>query len=80
MKADNTSTGHNRTIRLTEIPGLPSELTITVNYVQVANDGDAVKKAVCLDGVVIPEIVRALNNCHDLDGFFKGLKSENKPG
>lgn len=66
MKADNTITGHNRTIRITGIPdpkgeGFLPELTITVNYVQQPNEGGSVYKAVTLDGVVIPAIIEALN-------------------
>jgi hypothetical protein len=56
MKADNTSTDHNRTIRLTEVPGDVPELLITVGYVQTN-----VPVAITLDKVVIPAIIEALN-------------------
>jgi hypothetical protein len=59
MKAENTTTGHNRTIKITEIPGpYLNKLTITVNYV----DGGCVVKARTLDSIIIPEIIKALNN------------------
>lgn len=66
MKAENKTTEHNRTIRLTEIPDpddkrLLPELTITINYIQ----GDGVPildKAVTLDSVVIPLIIEAINS------------------
>lgn len=66
MKAENTTTGHNRTIRLTEIPdngkGSLRELVITINYKLFGdNDPYTVDKAVTLDGVVIPTIIEAIN-------------------
>jgi hypothetical protein len=77
MQATNEGTGHTRTIKLTGIPdigkGLLTELTITVNYTQEPNDGRVLDKAVTLDSVVIPEIIRAINNCGQLDGFFRGV-------
>lgn len=82
MQATNEGTGHNRTIKLTGIPdpegkGLLSELTITVNYTYGFNDADkVVDRAVTLDSVVIPEIIRAINNCGQLDGFFRGMTTK----
>ncbi len=65
MKADNTTTPHNRTIRLTEIPsgkhGALSELSIKIGY--VSDDpkiGDG-HRGVTIDSVVIPMIVEAIN-------------------
>ena len=63
MKAENQSTGHNRTIKITEIDqksNLPTEITITVTY--KANENIAVvDQAVLLDKFIIPQIVKALN-------------------
>lgn len=65
MKADNGfgTTGHNRIIKVTDTgdKSMP-ELTIVVNYQKQENDGSVVDKAVCLDHVVIPRIVSALND------------------
>ncbi len=62
MKAENVTTGHNRTIRLTEIPGDELKtLLITITYVEVTNDGGVIYKAVTLDNVVIPLIMAAIN-------------------
>lgn len=64
MKANNDSaiTGHNRTIKLTEIPGDLNEMYITINYTFSLSDGDRVmSKAIALDSVVIPTIVRLIN-------------------
>lgn len=69
MKADNLTTDHNRTIKLTELPtcafgvgrDLPAELTITVMYQRCPGDR-TLDSAVSLDSVVIPEIIRAINN------------------
>lgn len=65
MKVENETTGHNRTLRLTGIEGdrrkcgvLP-ELTITISYVN--DDGHGIYKAITLDNVVIPAIIKALN-------------------
>lgn len=58
MYADNKSTNHNRTIKLTNLPGEMKELEITINY---TGQGNA-SKGVCLDGVVIPRIIAAINN------------------
>jgi hypothetical protein len=77
MKATNEGTGHNRTIRLTGLPGTNgtlTELTITVNYTNTPNDGSTLDKAVTLDSVVIPELLRAINATGQLDTFFSGLK------
>jgi hypothetical protein len=72
MKATNDDTDHNRTIRLSEIPipaeelrgasPLFTELTITVNYVTVPNDGQVGTKGVTLDRYVIPALLAAINN------------------
>lgn len=60
MKADNKNTTHNRNIRFTDLPGETDALTVYLNY---TND-DAIgrsRKAVCLDNVVIPAIIKAIN-------------------
>lgn len=73
MKADNTSTPHNRTIRLTEIEGGElSELDITINYTKVPNDDKVVYKAVTLDGVVIPALIKAINDQHEANAAGRG--------
>lgn len=61
MKAENTTTDHNRTIRVLGLKSDPDvpELLITVGY--VANQGAVVGKAVALDNEVIPAIIEALN-------------------
>lgn len=62
MKATNEGTGHNRNILLTEIPGgILNNLRISVTY---HNDspGRTIDKAVCLDNVVIPAILNAINS------------------
>jgi hypothetical protein len=71
MKADNSfeTTGHNRIIRITGIkrkrgeqywPDLPT-LTIQIGYTDDDSEGSQVEKAVVLDNVIIPAIVKALN-------------------
>lgn len=64
MKAQNDTTGHNRTIRITEIPEHPhrylSEMSITIGYLR-EGDGSIIDKAVTLDNVIIPAIIEALN-------------------
>ncbi len=71
MKADNQSTDHNRTVHITNIKphgiwaklnicNLPTELTITINYKE-DGPGTTLEKAVTLDSVVIPAIIKALN-------------------
>lgn len=61
MKADNTTTEHNRTIHVTELPTKDeydlTEITITVNY---TGEGNA-SKGITLDHIIIPAIVEALN-------------------
>lgn len=64
MKAENETTGHNRTLRITGIPGAEAplrELCITIGYVSGSNDGAVIDKAVTLDSVVIPAIIEAIN-------------------
>ena len=62
MKASNLETGHNRTIKISDIKDSElSELLITVDYVKNSNDGNTVAKAVVLDKFVIPEIIRSIN-------------------
>jgi hypothetical protein len=66
MKAENLTTDHNRTIRLTGIPSKhphdPVEMLITINYIHKDGDGSAViDKAVTLDSTVIPAIINAIN-------------------
>lgn len=60
MKAENKTTDHNRTIRLSDIPGYNGDLLITLGYVNDDNSG-VVDKAVCLDNVVIPTIIDLIN-------------------
>jgi hypothetical protein len=68
MHADNTTTDHNRTIRITDIPynlaaGIIPELTITINY---ANDSlPVIDKAITLDNIIIPTIISLINNQQD---------------
>jgi hypothetical protein len=57
MRAENKTTEHNRTIRVTGIPGEMPELVILVDYAGDCN----VEKAVVLDGTVIPAIIDSLN-------------------
>ena len=68
MQAENSTTEHNRTIRVTGIPAKHpldrTELLITIGYVDDENDGDRIHKAVALDNHVIPEIIAALNERH----------------
>ena len=63
MKAENKTTVNNRTIRLTELPGTDdtlTELVIVVNYQGESN----CLKGVTIDSIVIPAILKALNNPH----------------
>lgn len=55
------SADHNRILVASDLPGDLKELEITIGYVKQPNDGALGQKAVCLDGVIIPEIVRAFN-------------------
>lgn len=70
MKATNKFeiTGHNRTIKVTEIPtnqpGDLSELTIQITYTKNTNEGAVIDKAIALDTHVIPAIIKALNTRH----------------
>jgi hypothetical protein len=60
MIAENTTTGHNRTIRIMDISDEDfPELLVTVNYVD--DDRSRCGKAVVLDNIVIPAIIKALN-------------------
>lgn len=66
MKAENDTTGHNRTLRIHDIPdpegkGYMPTLVITINYAIERDDGQRVQRAVTLDNVVIPAIIKALN-------------------
>jgi hypothetical protein len=78
MKAENTTTGHTRFIRITDIPGDMPELIISVSYHKFSNEGNAVAKAVVLDNLVIPEIIRSINNCGEINSLFNGIKAEMK--
>ena len=69
MKAENTTTDHNRTLRLTEIPGdILSEMQICISYPKIQNEGNGgpstVENAVTLDKFVIPAIIDAINKAH----------------
>jgi hypothetical protein len=58
MQAENETNEHNRTINLTEIPSeYLQELQIMVNYTGQSD----VTKAVVLDNLIIPAIIRGLN-------------------
>jgi hypothetical protein len=60
MKAENTTTDHNRTIRITDIPDKDfPELLITICYVD--DERSRCGKAVVLDNIVIPAIIKGLN-------------------
>ena len=69
MKAENETTGHNRIIKITDLPSLYaenlSELSITIHYVSKENEDGVLAKASALDHFVIPKIIKALNqnNC-----------------
>lgn len=66
MKAENDSTPHNRTIKLTEIGGeYLHELEIYVNYTSTPNDGGMAEKGCTLDKIVVPAIIEAINKAHD---------------
>ena len=56
---------HARCLKVTGLPvaGLSdlAELTFTIRYVEEENDGHRLDKAITLDNVVIPAILRALN-------------------
>lgn len=72
MKAENTTTGHNRTIRFTDIPGDElHEMLITVNYVPIPVEDGVVHKAVTLDKTVIPAIIEAVNGWFNLSDHAK---------
>lgn len=60
MHAENQSTGHNRTIRFTDLPGYPHEMNVAVNY--TSENLHVEDKAVTLDSIIIPEILRAVNH------------------
>ena len=69
MKAENKTTNHNRTIKITGLPQEHhddlTELEITTNYKTIPNDGNVVSKAIALDKIVIPAIIEALNGNKD---------------
>lgn len=66
MKAQNETTGHNRTLHLTGLKGGDSmltdltELTIKISYVD-DDVSSRLSKALTLDHEVIPAIIKALN-------------------
>lgn len=66
MQAENETTGHNRTIRVTGIPTAHkddvSEMNVNVMYGHGNNEGGLIHKAVALDDIIIPRIVAALNH------------------
>ena len=67
MKAENTSTGHTRNIQITEIEGGEVEnLVIRLDYGSEAN----VLKAITLDNIVIPAIIKAINQNHETKNKF----------
>lgn len=65
ITADNTVTGHNRTIRFTGLPQAhqddPTSIDVTINYTTEPNDGMIIHKAIALDHVIIPNIIRLFN-------------------
>lgn len=68
MKAENQTTGHNRTIRFTDIPSDNDpghkndvrELLVHIKCVENHEEG-VVFQAIALDHVVIPAIIQAIN-------------------
>ena len=63
MKAENTTTPHNRVIKITDIPkhpdftNLPTELEIHINY----SGNSSASKGIILDSIIIPAILKGLN-------------------
>ena len=55
MFADNQATGHNRHIRISEIPG---DMEMVVD-IKITHTG-GVREAVLIDGKIIPEILKGL--------------------
>jgi hypothetical protein len=58
--------GYQRHMIVTDIPskdGLPTELEITISYTDRSSTGNA-SKAIVLDNIISPLIVKALNNEH----------------
>jgi len=72
MKAENKTTEHNRTIRLTGIDGDVPAMLITINYVARRNDSLCCL-AVALDNIVIPAIINSTNNVPDLLAALNNL-------
>jgi hypothetical protein len=64
MKAENKTTGHNRFIRVTGLPptryNTPKSMTIRIEY-DLNDDISPLVKAIALDHIVIPAIIKALN-------------------
>lgn len=62
MQVENKTTDHNRTLRFSGLSGdLMPELVVTLNYQKTTNDPDILYKAITLDNVVIPAILKAVN-------------------
>lgn len=78
MKAENKTTIHNRTIRLTELPigqfCCKSEMLITINYVEDQNI-QRLDLAVALDNVIIPAIIKAINQKDLIKEAISGLQT-----
>jgi hypothetical protein len=56
-----TSDQHNRTLVITDIfDEYMKEMKISINYVD-ENDGNRIYRAVTLDNVIIPAIIKAIN-------------------
>lgn len=63
-----TKNGYSRCLVVSDLPERIADLRnplatleITINYAHVANEGQALPKAIALDNHVIPEIVAAVN-------------------
>lgn len=69
MKVENDTTGHNRTLRFTNLPKLMSnelsEVVVTICCVSKHNEPGVLAKAMALDKIIIPSIIEAINDRYD---------------
>lgn len=66
MKVENDTTGHNRTLRFTNLPKLIlGEFLVTISYVSKHNEPGILAKAMALDKIIIPSIIEAINDRYD---------------
>lgn len=66
MKVENTTTGHSRTLRFTDIPDTDlKELLVSLYYVSGNNEPGVIAKACVLDHFVIPAIIDAVMAAND---------------